>query len=333
MNSNIFKKWVFFLALIILPSYCFSDELFKFHQVLMGTVVEIMLIAKDRGEAENAAFKAFQEIQRIEKLMSTKIEQGDVFRINKFAGRRWVSISSETLYVINKSIEIAEISDGGFDITIGPLIKVWDKVKEQGYPPSDEELKKALSLINFRDIMISPEGKIFLKKEGMSIDLGGIAKGYAVDRAFNLLKNLGYKNLIVNAGGDLRVGGTKFGELWSIGIQDPRNSERVIAKISLNEGAIATSGDYERYFIYERKRYHHILNPRNGLPAEDCRSVTVFTQEGIFADGMATAIFVLGPKKGYFLCQKTKGVECLIVDKEGDFKITQDLKNKIQFLP
>ncbi len=299
----------------------------------MGTVVEVILIAKDRGEAEKAALRAFQEIRRIERLMSPWIEGGEVFQINHFSGRRWVSVSPETLYVIKKSLEVSERSNGGFDITLGPLIKLWQKARGDGYPPSEEELQRGLDLVGFRNILINPEGKILLKKEGMSIDLGGIAKGYAVDRAFEVLKGMGFKNLVVNAGGDLRVGGKKFGQPWLIGIQDPRNSEKIIAVISLGEGAIATSGDYEKYFIYGGKRYHHILNPQSGLPAEGCRSVTVLTGEGILADAMATAVFVLGPEKGFSLCQTTPEIDCLIIDREGRAKITPGLKERISFNP
>jgi len=167
----------------------------------------------------------------------------------------------------------------------------------------------------------------------MSIVLGGIAKGYAVDQAFELLKNLGYDNMIVNAGGDLRVGGLKFGQLWSIGIQDPRNPERVMAKLSLAKGAIATSGDYEKYFIHQGKRYHHILNPKNGLPAEECQSVTILSKDGMTSDALSTAVFVLGPEKGYSLCQKVRGVECLIVDKDGKITLSSGLKEQILFMP
>lgn len=215
----------------------------------MGTVVEITLLAKDQGKAENAALQAFQEIRRIEQLMSPWIEREDVFRINRYSGRQWVSISPETLHVIKKSLEISERSEGEFDITVGPLVELWRKARAKGHPPSEEELKRSLDLVGFRNILISPEGKVFLKKEGMSIDLGGIAKGYAVDSAFEILKNLGFKNLIVNSGGDLRVGGKKFDHPWVIGIQDPRRPDKIMAKIFLTKGAMATSGDYEKYFF------------------------------------------------------------------------------------
>jgi thiamine biosynthesis lipoprotein len=299
----------------------------------MGTIVEIILIGDNQKKAEKSALQAFQEIRRIEQLMSPTIEKSDVFLINQFAGRKWVRVSPETFYVIKKSIEISEQSDGGFDITVGPLIKLWQKAREKEHPPSEEDLRKTLDLVSFRNIMISPDEKILLKKDGMSIDLGGIAKGYAVDRAFDILRGLGYRNLIVNAGGDLRVGGMKFGQPWFIGIQNPRNSEKVMAKIPLTEGAIATSGDYEKYFIYQGKRYHHILNPKDGLPVWGCQSVTVLCEEGILADAMATAVFVLGPEKGFSLCQRTKGIDCLIIDREGKIILTPELKEKISFNP
>lgn len=328
---RVFINLLFFF-LIIFPYTSSSDEVFKFHQVLMGTVVEITLLTKEQVRAEKAALRAFQEIRRIEYLMSPWIEKSDVFRLNQSSGRKWVDVSPETLYVIKKSIEISKQSNGSFDITLGPLIKLWQKAREKGYPPSEEEIRKGLELVDFRNILIHPEGKILLKKEGMSIDLGGIAKGYAVDRAFEVLKRLGFNNLIINAGGDLKVGGKKFEKPWTIGIQDPRDPEKSIAKISLTEGTIATSGDYEKYFMYQGKRYHHILNPKNGRPAEGCQSVSVISNEAIFADAMATAIFVLGPEKGYSLCQTTKGMDCLIIDREGKIIITSRLKERISFI-
>jgi len=267
----------------------------------MGTIVEIILIGENQKRAEKSALQAFQEIRRIEQLMSPTMEKSDVFLINQSAGRKWVRVSPETFYAIKKSIEISEQSDGGFDITVGPLIKLWQKAREKEHPPSEEDLRRTLDLVGFRNIMISPDEKILLKKDGMSIDLGGIAKGYAVDRAFDILRGLGYRNLIVNAGGDLRVGGMKFSQPWFIGIQNPRNPEKVVAKIPLTDGAIATSGDYEKYFIYQGKRYHHILNPKDGLPAWGCQSVSVLCEEGILTDAMATAVFVLGPEKGFSL--------------------------------
>jgi FAD:protein FMN transferase len=312
--------------LILHPSSPQSSDLFKYHHVAMGTVIEITLMGDHEEQENKAALQAFQEIKRIEQLMSPKIESGDVFRINQSSGKDRVKISKETLEVIKKAQEISELSEGGFDITVGPLTELWKKVRENKTPPSAEEVKEKLDLVNFRNIEMDQEGRVFLKKRGMAIDLGGIAKGYAVDRAFDVLRSLGYRNLIVNAGGDLRVGGLKNNQPWSIGTQNPRDSQKLLATIPVSDMAVATSGDYEKFFIYEGNRYHHILNPANGLPAEGCQSVTIVAKDCITADGLATAVFVLGPEKGYALCQKLKGVQCLIVDKEGKIINSPTLK-------
>ena len=307
----------FFFFLLLCPHTSNPSDLFKYHQVAMGTVIEITLIADDEEAANKASLQAFQEIKRIETLMSPWLDSSDVTRINRSAGKEWVQVSPETMEVIQKAQEISELSEGGFDITIGPLTELWRKAREKKTPPSIEDVKGKLDLVNFKNIGIDPEGKVLLKKKGMAIDLGGIAKGYAVDRAFELLKSLGYKNLIVNAGGDLRVGGFKNNQLWSIGIQNPRESQKLLARISVSNTALATSGDYEKFFLYQAKRYHHIFNPKDGFPTDGCQSVTIFSKDGMTADALATAVFVLGTEKGYSLCQKLEGVDCIIVDKEG----------------
>lgn len=299
----------------------------------MGTVIEITLIGEDEEATNKATLQAFQEIKKIEHLMSPWIESSDVVEINRSAGKQWVKVSQETLEVIKKAKEISELSEGGFDITVGPLTQLWRTARRRGIPPSSEEVKKNLNLVNFRELFFNSEGKVFLKKSGMAIDLGGIAKGYSVDRAFELLKSLGYRNLIINAGGDLRVGGSKFGKPWSIGIQDPRVPKKIMARVSISDAAIATSGDYEKFFIYQGKRYHHIFNPRTGFPMDECQSVTIICKDGMMADGLATAVFVLGPEKGYSLCQKLEGVECLIVDKVGKRIFSPSLKKRISFGP
>jgi thiamine biosynthesis lipoprotein len=316
----------FFFHLIAYPYSANPSHLFKYHQVAMGTVIEITLIGDNEEEANKAALQAFKEVKRIEQLMSPKIESGDVFRINQSSGKEWVKVSKETFEVIKKAQEISELSEGEFDITVGPLTDLWRKAREKKTPPTPEEVGEKLGLVNFKNIELGQEGKVSLKKKEMTIDLGGIAKGFAVDRAFDVLKSLGHNNLIVNAGGDLRVGGLKNNQPWSIGIQNPREPQKILTRISVSDKAVATSGDYEKFFIYKNKRYHHIFNPKNGFPADACQSVTIVSKDCIMADGLATAVFVLGPEKGYTLCQKLDGVQCLIVDKEGKKIISPNLK-------
>lgn len=307
----------FSFILILRPSSSQSLNLFKHHQVAMGTMIEIILMGGDEEGADQAALQAFQEIRRIQTLMSPWIDSSDVARINRSAGKEWVKVSPETMEVIKKAKEISELSEGGFDITVAPLVDLWREAREKKTPPSVEDVKGKLDLVDFKKIGIDPKGKVFLKKKGMAIELGGIAKGYAVDKAFNVLRSLGYRNLIVNAGGDLRVGGTKNNQPWSIGIQSPREPESILTRFPLSDAAVATSGDYQKFFIYQGKRYHHICNPKTGFPTEGWQSVTIITKDCMAADGLATAIFVLGPEKGYTLCQKLDGVDSLIVDMEG----------------
>jgi len=170
-----------------------------------------------------------------------------------------------------------------------------------------------------------------LKKKGMRIDLGGIAKGYAVDRAFELLTSRGYRNMIVNAGGDIRVSGRKTSGPWVIGLQDPRDRSRIMATIEASEISVATSGDYERYFVKEGKRYHHLLNPFTGFPARQCRSVTILTEDALSADGLATAVFVMGPERGLRLIEAMEEVEGLIVSADGKIIQSEGLKGKVRF--
>jgi thiamine biosynthesis lipoprotein len=299
----------------------------------MGTSIEITLQGGDEEVSQKVALQAFEEIKRIEQLMSPWIETSDVSRLNRSAGKEWVKVSLETFEVIQKSQKISGLSGGAFDITIAPLTQLWRMAREKGVPPAPEEIKNLMGLVNFKNLLVHSDGNAYLKKKGMAIDLGGIAKGYAVDRTFETLTALGYKNLIVNAGGDLRVGGFKNNQPWSIGIQDPRDFRKIMAKISISDSAIATSGDYEKFFIYQDRRYHHILNPKTGYPAEECQSVTILCKDGMTADGLATAVFVLGSVMGYDLCQKMKGVECLIVDREGKALMTPGLKDLISFNP
>jgi FAD:protein FMN transferase len=327
-------RWLILLfALLSFTHPAHSFDVFKYHQVSMGTTVEITLMGSHEEEVRKAAMQAFQEIRRIEQLMSPKTTSGDVFRINQSAGMEWVTVSPETLDVIRKAKEISTLSEGAFDITVAPLTQIWRTAREKGIPPSAEEVNKLLELVNFREILIAPEGKVFLKKKGMAIDLGGIAKGYAVDKTFEILKSLGHENIIVNAGGDLRAGGKRLNQPWTIGIQHPRESDKLMAKVLLSDSAMATSGNYERFFMYQGKRYGHIFNPTDGFPTEACQSVSIFHKECMTADALATAVFVLGPEKGYALCQKMDGVHCLLVDQEGKAIFSPGLKDRLSFLP
>jgi thiamine biosynthesis lipoprotein len=195
-----------------------------------------------------------------------------------------------------------------------------------------DDVKETLRSVDYRTIHVNEEAStVMLGKVGMRIDLGGIAKGYAVDRAFEILISKGYRNVIVNAGGDIRAGGKKARGPWVIGIQDPRDRSRLLTTFDAVEISIATSGDYERYFVEDGVRYHHLLNPFTGLPARQCRSVTILTEDTLSADGLATAVFVMGPTRGLRLIEAIEGIEGLIVSADGRIIQSNGLKGKMRF--
>jgi len=329
------KKIPFFITLSVFLLSCqYRSPLpIKRHRILMGTLVEITVIGKDTDGAEAAIRDAFDEMQRVEGLMSRRIPGSDVSKINEWAGIKAVPVSADVLRVIRRAEEISRASEGHFDITIGAVLDLWGFEGNGHRLPAEGEVSKALDAVGYTAVLVDERAStVKLKKKEMRIDLGGIAKGYAVDRAVDLLKSRGYRNMIVNAGGDIRVSGRKTHGSWVIGIQDPRDRSRILATINAEDISVATSGDYERYFVKEGKRYHHLLNPFTGFPARLCRSVTILAEDALSADGLATAVFVLGPRKGLHLIEAVDGVEGLIISSEGGIITSENLKDRIRFL-
>ncbi len=184
--------------------------------------------------------------------------------------------------------------------------------------PDKAKVRARLKKVNYRGVILNDAKKtVFLKEPGMSMGLGGIAKGYAVDSAISLVDAMGIKNIIIKAGGDMRVQGTVGGKLWSIGIRHPRSKDKLLASLPLKDISISTSGDYEHFFIKDRVLYHHIIDPRTGFPARGCRSVTIIGPDTMTTDALSTAVFVLGPKKGMDLVESLRGIETIIVDSDG----------------
>ena len=241
------------------------------------------------------------------------------------------SVSPETLDTIEKAVYVSEKSDGAFDPTIGPEIKLWDFFKK--IRPSDAEIRKNLPLVNYKNIIID-KGKstVFLKKKNMLLDLGGIAKGYAADLAVQALKQKGISSGIVAIAGDIKAFGLKpDNKPWVVGIKNPRqksNDDEIIARVPLSDKAISTSGDYERYFIMDGQRYHHLLIPQTGYPAYACQSATVIADKGVTTDGFDNALFILGPEKGIELANKI-GVDAIIIDSNGAIHNTAGLQGKL----
>ncbi|MBI5888264.1 MAG: FAD:protein FMN transferase [Deltaproteobacteria bacterium] len=296
----------------------------------MGTDLEMTVIAESEARAKEGFDAVTSEMDRIEKEMSEWIEGTHVSNINKNAGIKPVTVPDELFKVISASITISDLSNGAFDVTWAGMRGLWDFRPGHERVATDEEIKKILPLINYKNIEIDAVKRtVFLKKRGMAMGLGAIAKGYAVDMAAQTLYKLGIKNAIVKAGGDMRVQGlNEEGKPWEIGIKHPRNKEKLIAKLPLSNISISTSGDYERYFMKGGVLYHHIINPRTGKPARGVQSVTILAPDTMTSDGLSTAVFVLGADEGMKLVERLKGVAALIVDDKGEVRYSSAFETK-----
>ncbi|PIR00441.1 MAG: hypothetical protein COV66_06860 [Nitrospinae bacterium CG11_big_fil_rev_8_21_14_0_20_45_15] len=286
------------LSAVLLISCSQEEPLARRTQILMGTLVEIALKQSDAEKSRHAVDLAFDEIKRIENLFSSYLPDSEISRLNRNAGEGWETLSSETIEVLKRAQYWSEWSQGAFDITVGPAVALWKFDDDQPTLPSSEQIDLAVGLINYRDIQIK-EGQARLARKGMSVQLGAIGKGYAVDRAIKILQEEGISDAFINAGGDLKSIGMRSPEVaWKIGLQHPRYPDKMIGAFSLSKRAIATSGDYQKYFIQGGQRYHHILNPKTGRPAEESGviSATVLANSVMDADALATALFVMGPQ-------------------------------------
>ncbi len=280
----------------------------------MGTTVSITVIEENVEKAKMAIRNAFDEIDRVEELMSDKKETSEIYALNH-SGTDWVNLSPEVLYVLKEAKKYSSLSGGCFDLTVKPLVDLWmEKVRERGEIPEPDELSKGLELVGWENLVIDENrGRARFLKDGMEITLGGIAKGYAIDRACKVLLESGVKQALVDIGGDIGAIGTRS---WTIAIQHPRQEDEWLGVIELENGAIATSGDYRRYFFLGGKRIHHIINPKTGRSADECMSVTVIAENCIDADALSTSVFVAGPDKGKELLDSLE-IKGLIVSSDG----------------
>jgi thiamine biosynthesis lipoprotein len=303
-----------FCALLLLLSFgCREGEVvLKRTQILMGTVVEIKVWGEDEENVKSALDAAFNEIERIDNLMSIYKRESEISLLNRLGS---LVPSEDVMEVIRRSVKFSRLSRGAFDVTCKPLLSLWSRAKERGELPTQEELKQALSLVGWENLEIDGESVRF-KLKGMQIDLGGVAKGFAVDRAVAVLLKHGVKRAIVNAGGDMYLLGKapRRGGLWQIGVRNPRVEGELLYVLNIQGGAVATSGSYERYFTIDGKKYSHIIDPKTGWPVGDeVLSVTIVAPDCTTADAVATACFVLGGREGMELIERIDKVEGMIV--------------------
>jgi len=289
---------------------CGGEYTFSRTKLLMGTTVEIKVLSANETQAEKAIEAAFTEISHVDNIASIFKNESEVSRLN----RQGFSSDPELFEIIDRALYVSKLTGGAFDITVIPLIKLWAIKTDKPRVPAEEEINRTLKMIGYQRIKLDYKiKKVYLNK--VEVDLGGIAKGFAVDKAIMVLKRYGVQKGLVNAGGDIRFIGDKT---WSIGLAHPRLKDKLVKEIKLKNKAIVTSGDYERYFIQRDKRYHHIINPATGYPATECASVTIISDDAATADALATGVFVLGPRKGLALIERLKDTEGIIIDTQGN---------------
>jgi len=308
------------VLLICLTAITATGTTFLRARPLMGTLVEITVEADDRRLADSIIDKAFAEMERVDEMMSSYRTDSEVSLLSRRAGEGKVKISPMLINVLKASIRYHTLSGGSFDITAGPLIRLWGFTGGRRKAPSNKEIAFARSLLGTEKLQIDPVSSTArLPIKGMEVDLGGIAKGYAGDRAVEVLKSAGAARAVVNAGGDLFVlgGGSECPEGIHVGIRHPLAKGKLLGWTTVREGAVATSGSYENYFIQGGNVFSHIIDPGTGYPVQGVLSATVLASTAMEADALATSFFVMGPEKGVELAEKLPYVEAMIVQIRG----------------
>jgi thiamine biosynthesis lipoprotein len=299
--------------------------------------VDVWLWTADEGAAARAAEAVFNEMKRLDLEMSNWKPTSDVSQINAAAGVKPVQVSEETFAVIARAVDVSRRSNGVFDITIEAFRGVWKFDSDMdGTLPDPAEVKQRLALVNWKDIALDPrQHSVFLRRKGMAITLGGIAKGYAVDKCVAILRARGFTDFMMQAGGDMYIAGKKDNEPWVVGIRDPRGpTNTMFAVAPIEDHSFSTSGDYERGFVKDGVRYHHIIDTRTGQPAHASRSVTVRAHDAFTADAWSKVMFILGPRDALALIRREKltDFEVVWVDDKNQVVMTDGLKGAIQML-
>jgi thiamine biosynthesis lipoprotein len=312
-----------------------SAHLVERARVSMGSELRLTAWTADEAAAALAFDAVFQEFDRLERLMSVWIDGSDIVRLNAAAGEHPVPVSPEVREVLLIAHQVSDWTGGKFDVTFGALSDLWkfDHDQDNTIPDRTEVLRR-LPLIDYRALEVDERaGTAFLKRRGMRAHLGGIGKGYAVDHAVSILRGRGFRDFMIQAGGDLYVAGHRAERPWRLGIRDPRGPvDRSFATLDLSDGTFSTSGDYERFFMKDGRRYHHILDLDAGEPARGCRSVTLVTDRAVIADALAKGVFILGPTAGMALIERLPHVEGVIVSARNEVLVSPGLKDRLVLL-
>ena len=282
----------------------------------MGTRIAVELWSGDPAAGQAASDAVLAEMRRVDALMSHYKPESQLSQINQRAASEAVRVDPELVALIQRALALSRLTGGAFDITYASVGYLYDY--REHVRPTDDQVRDGLGAVNWRHVIVDPEAStVRFAREGVRIDLGGIAKGYAVDRAIGILESMGVVHASVTAGGDSRIIGDRFGRPWVVGIRHPDDAGRIVVRIPVVDAALSTSGDYERYFDEDGVRYHHIIDPKTGRSAGEVRSVTIIGPDATTTDGLSTSVFVLGPERGLALVDRLEDVDAVIVRRDG----------------
>ena len=307
------------MGLIVLTFYCQAQNTYSRTLKLMGSRFDITVIAADSSSGNVYIDMAVAEIQRIERLISSWDDGSETSHINRLAGISPVTVSVELFQLVERAVAISRLTDGAFDITYASMDRIWKFDGSMTEMPSPEDVAFSVSLVGFDGIELNKEQHtVFLKRPGMKIGFGAIGKGYAADKAKELLIQKGVIGGIINASGDMNTWGSQVdGADWKVAITNPMDKSKVFGWVPIHHGAVVTSGNYEKYVNFNGVRYAHIIDPRTGYPATGIVSVTIFAPRAEFADALATSVFVMGIDVGMDRINQLPQVECIVIDEAG----------------
>ncbi len=325
MNKNL----VLFVVLLS-STFIFSQQIHRRTLKLMGSRFDIAVVANDSTEASNYIDLAVAEITRIEQLISSWDVNSETSEIIRNAGIKPVKVASELFQLIERSLALSKLTDGAFDISYASMDKIWKFDGSMKFMPSENDIKASISKVGVQNIILNKEkNTVYLTKPGMKIGFGAIGKGYAADKAKSLLISKGVTAGIINASGDMNTWGKQpNGEEWNVAITNPLNKNSAFAVLPITNGAVVTSGDYEKYVTFNNKRYTHIIDPRTGYPSTGIISVSVFAPKAELADALATSIFVMGTEVGINRINQLRNIECIIIDDKGNIHTSKNINIK-----
>jgi thiamine biosynthesis lipoprotein len=317
------------------PAAITGPHLVERTQPSMGAQAQFTAWTSNEPAALQAFTEGYAELERLDAMMSVWRPGSEIVRLNEAAGREAVPVSPEMIEVLRTARDVGDWTGGAFDVTFAALADVWKFDHDQdNHIPSPDQIKARLPFVDYRALKIDPAARTaYLTRTGMRAHLGGIGKGYAIDRVSAIFRSHGLHNFMIQFGGDLYVAGTRGPRPWHLAIQDPRGpTGDYFATIELSDSSFSTSGDYERFFMRDGRRYHHLIDTRTGEPARGCRSVTIVAKNATLADALSTGVFVMGPADGMALIERLPDVEAVIVSNTNQVLVSSGLEGQLRIV-